>query len=72
MSRKCKRCGQIDTGIWNTIGLIGYSLMIGAMGYALAGMFYFNPFVIMGVVFGVILFLPLTFISYHEQKEFEN
>lgn len=69
MNRKCKRCGEIDTGIWNTIALIGYSLMVGALGYALASIFYFQSIVIMGVVFGMILFLPLTFIHYHEERK---
>ena len=72
MSRTCKRCGEIDTGIWNTIGLIGYSLMVGALGYALASVFYFKSLVIVGVVFGIIVFLPVTFIVHHEQKELEK
>lgn len=69
MSRTCKRCGDIDYGIWGTIGLIGYSLIVGGLGYAFSSVFYFRSIVIIAVVFGIILYLPMAFISYHELKE---
>ncbi|GAH54919.1 unnamed protein product [marine sediment metagenome] len=72
--RKCKRCGRIEYGIWGRIGLVGYSLIIGAFAYAIASSFYFNfrSLVIVALVFGVILWLPMWFISIHEEREEKN
>ena len=69
MNRKCKRCGRIDFGIWGYVGVIGFSLLVGALGYAIGGSFYDNSLVIVALVFGVILWLPMWFISIHEEKE---
>ena len=69
MSRICKRCERIDFGIWGTIGLIGYSLIVAALGYAFAIFEYNKALPIVVMVFGVCLWLPMYFISYHERKE---
>lgn len=66
--RKCKRCGNIDTGIWNTVALIGWSLMVGGLGYSLADIFHFEPLSVIALMFGLILMLPIFFISYHERE----
>lgn len=72
MNRKCKRCGRIDFDIWGYIGLIGYSLVVGAFGYALSDAFFSYSIVLITIVFGVILWLPMWFISIHERKEEEE
>ena len=71
--RTCKKCGSIDYDIWGTIGLIGYSLIVGALGYAISVSGFFSPrMIIIAVVFGVIFWLPMWFISIHERKEISN
>ena len=70
--RKCKRCETIDYGIWGTIGLLGYSMIIAAVGYTISYSFYVLSFPVVLVVFGLILLLPMIFISHHEQKELEK
>ena len=69
MTRTCKRCGSINFDIWGSIGLIGFSLIVGSMGYALA-LFGFRPnIILLGVVFGTCLMGPMRMISFHEQRE---
>ena len=70
--RKCKRCESIEYGIWGTIGLLGYSMIIAAVGYTISYSFYVLSFPIVLVVFGTILWLPMVFISHHERKELEE
>jgi len=71
--RTCKRCGSVEFGIWGYIGVIGYSLLMGLIGYAFSQLFYSERIVIVGVVFAVIFMLPMWMISYHEnKKELEN
>ena len=69
MSRKCRRCGEIDFGIWGTIGLIGWSMVFWALGYVMFDILHFPPLSVIAVMFGLILMLPMFFISYHENKE---
>lgn len=72
--RTCKRCGSIDFGIWGYIGLIGYSLIMGSMGYALCwflivtGIWYVN-LIIVGILFGLVFLAPMSIISFVEQRE---
>ena len=70
--RTCKRCGHIEYGIWGTVGLVGWSLFVGACGLMLSVMFSYDPLVIMGVVFGTIFLMPMWMISFHEQRELKN
>ena len=72
MSRTCKRCETINYGIWGYFALFGWSLLVGTMGYVLSTLFYSSGIVIMGLVFGVIFWLPAYFISIHERKEIRN
>jgi len=69
--RKCKRCNDIDYGIWGIVGLIGWSLVFMASGYVLAGIYYFAPLSVIAVMFGLILLIPMYFINYHETSEEE-
>ena len=70
--RTCKKCGSVEYGIWGNVGLIGWSLFIGACGLMLSVIFPIEPFVIMGVVFGIICLMPMWMISFHEQRELEK
>lgn len=72
IERKCKRCGDIDYGIWGTIGLVGWSLVFMASGYVLAGISYFPQLSVIACVFGLILLLPMFFIQYHEERDEEE
>ena len=67
--RKCKRCEAIDFGIWGYIGVLGFSMIIFAMGYVVSYIFNVLSLPVVLSVFGMILYLPLVFISYHERKE---
>lgn len=69
MSRTCKKCGTIDYDIWGTIGLIGFSLMVASLGYALAFVLMAPRFSIVLLAFGTCLYLPLYFISLHEKRD---
>ena len=68
-SRICKKCGTIEFRIWGTIGLFGWSILIGALGYIISQIYYKPNIVIVAFVFGVILILPMFFISFHEERE---
>ena len=72
MNRKCKKCGRIDYDIWGYFALLGWSLLVGTMGYVISTVFYSPSIVVMGMVFGVIFWLPAYFISLHERKEIRN
>jgi len=69
MSRKCRRCGTIEYGIWGPIALLGYSMLICALGYILSDIYFSESIPVLMVVFGIILWSPMFFISYHENKE---
>jgi len=71
MSRKCRRCGEIDFGIWGPIALLGYSMLIYALGYILSDIYFSESILVLMVVFGIILWSPMFFINYHENKETE-
>ena len=74
MSRKCETCGSIDFGKWGYLGLIGYSLIVGMLGYVLSTIIYYvlsgffveNTLVI--VLFGIILLVPLYYIAFKEER----
>lgn len=72
--RTCKKCGHIETGIWGYVGLFGYSLAIGALGYGfsyamvLSGIFYPNLIVI-GVILGMVCMVPMWIINFVAEKE---
>jgi len=72
MSRTCKKCGSVDYDIWGYIGLIGYSLLFGAMGYSIALVINNPILIIIGAVLGIILMVPMWFISFHEEKEIKE
>jgi len=40
MSKKCKECGSIDYGLLGYLGLVGFSMIIGGMFYALSQFTY--------------------------------
>ena len=67
--RTCKKCGRIDYGIWGYFGLFGYSLIVGVLAYIISQIYYSPGIVIVALVFGVIFWLPMWFISIHEEKE---
>lgn len=68
MDRKCETCGSIDFGKWGTLGLVGYSLIVGLLGYALFQTFrlyvHLTPYML---ILGVVLLLPVYVISFREQ-----
>lgn len=66
---KCETCGDIDYGKWGTLGVIGYSLIVGMLGYALSQIFYANMIAPIVVIIGVILFLPAYWISFKEERK---
>ena len=68
MSRKCEKCGTIDFGIWGYPGFIGYSLIVGIMGYVISQLFYAPMIVIFIMILGIILLLPMYGISLQEQR----
>lgn len=72
MSRTCKKCGTIEYDIWGYVGMLGYSLLIGALGYSLSLLIYYPRLVVVAVIFGVIFMLPMYFISIHEQRASRN
>ena len=67
--RTCEKCGSIEFGIWGYIGLIGYSLLMGLMGYALSQLFYSGRIALVVCVFAVIFMLPMWVISYREKPK---
>lgn len=69
MNRTCKKCGSIDFDIWGTVGLLGFVFFVSALGYSLSWIFDTEAIVVVGVVFGIILMLPMWFISFHEHRE---
>ena len=66
--RKCEKCGTIDFGIWGYLGFIGYSLIVGIMGYVISQLFYAPMIVILIMILGIILVLPIYGISFQEEK----
>ena len=68
-SRTCKKCGTIDFDIWGNVALLGFSLIIGALGYIVGNMYFSSAIPLVAVVFGIILWLPAWFISFHEERE---
>ena len=69
--KKCKECGSIEYGIWGTIGVIGYSLIVALLGYVFSQIFYDDRIIGVVCLGAVILMLPLWFISY-QNKELEE
>ena len=67
--RKCKRCERIDFGIWGPFGLLGYSMVIGAFAYAFSLVYFVEWLPLILIIFGIIFWLPMFFISIHEEKE---
>ncbi|GAH68564.1 unnamed protein product [marine sediment metagenome] len=67
--RTCKKCGTIDFDIWGNVALIGYSLIVVGLGYVLGDMYFSYAIPLVAVVFGIILWLPVFFINFHEEKE---
>ncbi len=71
MNRICEKCGSVDFGRWGTLGVIGYSLIVGVLGYVVFDTFYSDIFAKLAIVIivGVILWLPLFLISAKEERE---
>lgn len=69
MTEKCETCGDIDFGKWGTLGLVGYSLIVGVLGYVVFDTFYSDIFAKLAIVMivGVVLWLPMYVISFREQ-----
>lgn len=67
--RTCKKCGHIDYDIWGYVGLIGFSLLIGSLGYCLGFILKEPRLAVVSVVFGIIFMIPMWMISFHEEKE---
>ena len=67
---KCEKCGSIDFGKWGNLGLIGYSLIVGLLGYVSFQLFrlyaHLVPYVL---ILAVILLLPVYWISFQEQRK---
>ena len=67
---KCEKCGDIDYGKWGTLGVIGYSLIVGLLGYALFQVFrlyaHLTPYML---ILGIILFLPAYWISFQDERK---
>jgi len=72
--RRCKKCGSIEFGKWGTLGIIGYSLFIGCMGFALGRLFFtlWFPWIWVIMISGVIFWLPMFFISAKLQREMKK
>ena len=64
---KCETCGSIEYGKLGTLGVIGYSLIVGILGYALSQIFYANMIAPIVVILAVVLLLPVYVISAKEQ-----
>jgi len=67
--RICETCEKIDFGIWGTLGAIGYSLIIGCMGYTFSLVYFDLIFVWVLVVIGVILWIPMFLIATKAERE---
>jgi len=75
--RMCEKCGAIEYGIWGYLALIGYSLMFATIGFAFASVFPYSAIAVLWLLAGMILFMPLYFISFKEtrlkkKKELKN
>ena len=64
---KCETCGSIEYGKLGTLGIIGYSLIVGMLGYVMADLFFDSLLSVIVVIIGVILLLPPYYISTKEQ-----
>jgi len=69
MNRKCEKCGSVEYGIWGYFGLIGWSLIVCALGYSISWNFHSYNIPLVLVIFGIIFFLPAWFISLHEERK---
>jgi len=69
--RICERCGKIDFGKWEILGLIGYSLVVGCFGFALArglsGLWSIWIWFIL--ITGIIFWAPMFFIFIATEAE---
>ena len=68
MNRTCEKCGTIDYGIYGYLGLLGYSLFIVSMAFALSQLFYSPMLTLVVVTLGVILWIPMFIISIREER----
>jgi len=68
-NRTCKKCGRVDFDIWGTIGLIGFSLIVGALGYTVNMIYSNSGLVIFAVVIGLVCMLPMWMISFIEERK---
>lgn len=65
---KCDKCGDIDYGIWGYIGLVGFGLIIGAMGYVLSAIIYEPIITMIATVLGIMMLMPLWYIDFKEER----
>jgi hypothetical protein len=71
---KCECCGEIDYGFSGRLGVIGYSLVVGAFGYAIGfvighdTLYFIAPALI---IVGVLLWLPMYLDNARLEREEE-
>ena len=70
--RICETCEKVDFGKWGTLGIIGYSLIIGLLGYVMAQAYFDWLLVWVIMTIGVILWLPMFLIATKAEREMER
>ena len=68
--RICEKCENIDYGKWGILGLIGYSLVMCSLGFALGRILLRLSFLWAWIIMliGMIFWAPLAVIAYKAER----